>query len=220
MQHLRTIYGNDRVTQVATFKTEKPQSSVKTACRGLNIDVDIATYIASLIPVERGAAWSIHDVLYGNEELGRKPINQFISTVKQYDNLLEVILKIEGLINGSGLHAGGVIFVDEPFTNSTALMRSPDGTLCTQFELHDCEDCSLIKIDLLSVEAMDKMHICMDLLCDYGYAERKATLRETYESIIGVYNLERDSKEMWDMVYNHKINSLFQMENNRELMVF
>ena len=91
-------------------------------------------------------------------------------------------------------------------------MRAPDGTICTQFDLHDCEDVSLIKMDLLSVEAMDKMHICLDLLCDYGYVERKPTLRETYESTIGIYNLERESKDMWHMVWRHEIQSLFQME--------
>jgi DNA polymerase-3 subunit alpha len=67
-------------------------------------------------------------------------------------------------------------------------------------------------MDLLSVEAMDKMHICLDLLCDYGYVERKNTLRETYESTIGIYNLERESEKMWHMVWNHEIQSLFQME--------
>ena len=39
----------------------------------------------------------------------------------------------------------------------------------------------LIKIDLLSIEALDKMHVCLDLLCDQGYIERQATLKETYE---------------------------------------
>ena len=131
---------------------------------------------------------------------------------ENYPDLWNVANGIEGLICGSGVHAGGVIFVDEPFTESTALMRAPDGTICTQFELHDCEDVSLIKIDLLSVEAMDKIHNCIDLLCEYGYAERKSTLRETYESIIGIYTLERDNPEMWDMVQNHEIGSLFQME--------
>ena len=59
---------------------------------------------------------------------------------------------------------------------------------------------------------MDKIHTCIDLLCEYGYAERKPTLKETYENLIGIYNLERDDKEMWKMVWNHDIQSLFQME--------
>ena len=129
-----------------------------------------------------------------------------------YPELWKVAQKIEGLICRVGEHAGGVIFVDEPFTESTALMKVPNGDIVTQFDLHDSEDVSLIKIDALSVEAADKIHTCIDLLCEHGYAERKATLRETYESIVGVYNLERDAPEMWDMVLEHKIQSLFQME--------
>ena len=70
----------------------------------------------------------------------------------------------------------------------------------------------LIKYDALSVEAMDKIQTCIDLLCNYGYLERKETLKETYESAVGIYNLERNDPKMWDMVWNHKISSLFQME--------
>ena len=213
LQHLRDVYGEDRVANVATFRTEKSKSAVLTAARGLNIDVDIAQYIASLIPADRGQLRSLDQCMNGDEEHEWAPIKQFVVEMTQnYPELWEVAHKIEGLICGSGIHAGGVIFVDEPFTESTGLMRAPDGTICTAFELHDCEDVSLIKIDLLSVEAMDKIHNCIDLLCDYGYAERKATLRETYESIVGVYNIERNDPKMWDMVLKHQIGSLFQME--------
>ena len=45
-------------------------------------------------------------------------------------------------------------------------MKVPNGDIVTQFDLHDSEAVSLIKIDLLSVEALDKMHVCLDLLCD------------------------------------------------------
>ena len=213
LQHFRKVYGEDRVANVATYRTEKSKSAVLTAARGLGIDVDIATYIASLIPADRGQLRSLDECMNGDEEKGFAPIRQFqIEMTQNYPELWNVAHKIEGLVCGSGLHAGGVIFVDEPFTESTALMRAPDGTLCTQFELHDSEAASLIKIDLLSVEAMDKIHNCIDLLCEYGYAERKPTLRETYNSIVGLYNIERDDPKMWDMVQNHEINSLFQME--------
>lgn len=209
----RRVYGQDRVANVATFRTEKSKSAVLTAARGLGIDVDVAQYIASLIPADRGQLRTLDQCMYGDEENGFEPIKQFIyEMTENYPELWEVAHKIEGLVCGTGIHAGGVIFVDEPFVNSTALMRAPDGTICTQFDLHDCEDCSLIKMDLLSVEAMDKMHICLDLLCEYGYVERKTTLRETYESTIGIYNLERESQDMWHMVWNHDIQSLFQME--------
>lgn len=213
LTHFRKVYGEDRVANVATFRTETTKSAILTAARGLGIDIDVAQYIAGLVPADRGKIRSLSQCFYGDEEQGWPPVKQFvIEMTDNYPELWEVAQKIENLVCGSGLHAGGVIFVDEPFTESTALMRAPDGTICTQFDLHDAEDVSLIKIDLLSVEAMDKIHNCLDLLCDYGYVERKATLRETYESAIGLYNLERSAPEMWNMVQNHKVMSLFQME--------
>ena len=116
------------------------------------------------------------------------------------------------VVNKVGEHAGGVIFVDEPFVNSTALMKVPNGDIVTQFDLHDCEKASLIKIDLLSIEALDKVHNCLDLLIEKGYIEPQKTLRETYEKYLGIYNIERTNPKMWDMVYNHQIQALFQME--------
>ena len=208
----RKYYGEDRVANVATFRTEKSKSAILTAARGLKIDVDIAQYIASLIPADRGLLRTLSQCYNGDEENDYKPIKQFIIEMNNYPELWNVAQKIEGLICGSGVHAGGVIFVDEPFTESTALMRAPDGTICTQFELHDAEDVSLIKYDALSVEAMDKIHNCLDLLCDAGLVERERTLKETYENVIGIYKLERDNPEMWKMVWNHEIQSLFQME--------
>ena len=213
LSKFREFYGEDRVANVATFRTEKSKSAILTAARGLGIDIDVAQYIAGLVPADRGQLRSLDQCMYGDEENDWAPIKQFIFEMEQnYPELWNVAHKIEGLICGSGIHAGGVIFVDEPFTESTGLMRAPDGTICTQFELHDAEAASLIKYDALSVEAMDKIHNCIDLLCEYGLVERERTLKETYENLIGIYKLDRTNPEMWKMVWNHKINSLFQME--------
>ena len=213
LNKLRQVYGFNRVANVATFGTEKARLAILTAARGLGIDVDIAQYLASMVEADRGIQRSLKQTMYGDAENGISQNKQFYHEMTEnYPELWEVAQKIEGLTCRMGIHAGGVIFVDEPFENSTALMRAPDGTIITQFDLHDCEDVSLIKYDLLSVEALDKIHNCLDLLCDYGYIERKETLKETYEAAIGIYNLERDSKKMWEMTWNHEVMSLFQME--------
>lgn len=212
LQALRDFYGQDRVSNVITFRTEKSKSALQTAARGLGIDVDISLYLASLVPVDRGIARTLKQCYYGDEENGFKPVPEFVRQMKLYPELWSVAQRIEGLVCGIGEHAGGVIFVDEPFTKSTALMRVPNGDVVTQFDLHDSEDVSLIKIDLLSVEALDKIHTCLDLLVEYKYLEPGATLKETYEKAIGVYNLERENKDMWKMIWSHKIESLFQME--------
>ena len=212
LEHLRKFYGENRVSNVATFKLEKSKSAILTACRGLGIDVDNAQYISSLITVERGAAYTLKQMYYGDEENDIKPNLTFIDEINKYPQLWEVANRIEGLICGMGIHAGGVVFKDKDFTESSALMRAPDGTIVTQFELHDLEDVSEIKMDLLSVEAADKIQTCLELLIKDGYVKEYSTLRETYEHVLNVYDIERDNKDMWNMVNNHKIISLFQME--------
>ena len=58
-------------------------------------------------------------------------------------------------------------------------MRAPNGNLITAFELHDAEKVNLIKYDILSVEALDKIHTCLDLLLEQGYIEDKGNLKDT-----------------------------------------
>ena len=212
LEALRQRYGQNRVSNVITFGTEGSKQAIQTAARGLGIDNDIALYISSLIPSDRGKTRTLKQCYYGDAEEGFAAIPLFIQQMNQYPEIWEVAQKVEGLVCRVGEHAGGVIFVDEDFTNSTALMKVPNGDTVTQFDLHDCEDASLIKIDLLSVEALDKMHVCLDLLCDQGYIDRYNTLKETYEKVIGIYHLEREATEMWNMVWNHEIQALFQME--------
>ena len=113
---IREERGEFGLVQVATFGTEGTKSAVLAACRGYRsedypdgIDVDIAQYMSSLIPQERGFLWPISDVINGNEEKDRKPITTFIREVNQYPGLLDIIVRIEGIINKRSSHASGII---------------------------------------------------------------------------------------------------------------
>ena len=142
LNKFREVYGEDRVANVITFGTEKSKSAILTAARGLGIDVDEAQYISSLVPSDRGMIRTLKQCYYGDEDNGFAPIPLFIKEMDARPELWQVAQKIEGLVCRMGIHAGGVIFVDEPFTNSTGLMRAPDGTIITAFDLHDSEAAS------------------------------------------------------------------------------
>ena len=212
LHEFRKIYGEDRVANVLTLGTEKAKSAILTAARGLRIDNDIAQYLSSMVSSDRGIQRTLHQTYYGDEENGFLPNKQFRYEMdNNYPELWEVAQRIEGLICRVGVHAGGVIFVDEPFTESTGLMKAPSGEIITQFDLHDAEEVGLIKYDILSVEALDKIHNCLDLLVQYNYIEN-GNLRDVYENTVGIYKIEREDPKMWKMLWNHDIMSLFQME--------
>lgn len=133
-------------TLIATYGTESTKSTVLAACRGYRseeypdgIDVDVAQYLSSLIPSERGFLWELEDVLYGNEEKDRKPIPLFINEVNKYPRLLEIMIGISGLINKRSSHASGVILFDENPYEFGCFMRTPTGEVITQYDLHDAE---------------------------------------------------------------------------------
>lgn len=148
LRYYKSIGGD--VVRVCTFGTETSKSAIQTACRGLKINGDVGLYLSSLIPVERGKVWSIHDCYYGNEDEGRKPITEFKNILDEYKDkkLLDVTLGIENLINKRSSHACGVVIVNEKFTNHNAFMRTPSGELVSQYELHDSEELSNLKYDL------------------------------------------------------------------------
>lgn len=94
-------------------------------------------------------------------------------------------------------------------------MQTDNGDIVTQYDLHRLEDVGLIKIDLLSIEALDRIRACLDLLVKYGYIDAtNKSLKEIYEETIGIYNIEREDPKMWELLYNHKVQSLFQMEQD------
>ena len=213
---LQDEYGADRVSKVLTIRTEKSKSALLTACRGLGVDPDEASYLSSFIKADRGQARTLKQTFYGDEEEGILPDKKFQDLMtNKYSKVWEVAQNIEGLCNGVGSHAGGVIFYDEPITKSTALMQTTNGDVCTQFDLHTCEDVSLIKIDLLSIEALDRMRACIDLLCKHKYLDdANKNLREIYEEAIGVYKIEREDSKMWELLNRHEVQALFQMEQD------
>lgn len=140
IQAMRNIYGADRVSKVMTLSTEKSRSAILTAARGLKIDNDIAQYISSLIVADRGQLRTLAQMYYGDED--NPPVKEFVSEMNKYPDLWKAAQKIEGLVNGVGSHAGGIILVDKPFTESTALMKTNSGDIITQFDLHMCEEVS------------------------------------------------------------------------------
>ena len=142
--------GGDSVC-VCTFGTLGTRSAILTAARGLGIDVDVAQYLATMIPQERGFLWPLKDCLEGNPEKDRKPITQLINEFEKYPGYLEVVKGIEGLVCQMGIHACGNVIFNVPVYTYNAMMKAPNGTEVTQFDLGDTEYMGGLKMDCLSV---------------------------------------------------------------------
>lgn len=221
LDRIRAERGELGCVQVCTFGTETSRSAVQTACRGYRsdecpsgINSDISQYITSLLPSERGFVWSIQDTVYGNPEKDRKPVRQFIDEVNKYPGLLEIIVKVEGLIKQAGIHASGVIFPDgnNPYDMS-AFMRAPDGTIVTQFSLHDQEFLGLTKYDFLVTEIQDMITQCVSMLQEHGFMDANLSLREAYNKYLHPDVLPINEDKLWAAMHNNSVLRCFQFDS-------
>ena len=241
---IRKERGELGLVQVATFGTEGTKSAVLTACRGYRgpgsgyvesgtgisagewltiekegIDVDIAQYMSSLIPQERGFLWPINDVIHGNEEKGRKPVTAFLREVSKYPGLLDIIISIEGLVNKRGIHASGAILYGEDPFRTASFMKAPNGELITCYDLHRAESAGDTKYDFLVTEISDKIIQCFELLKQDNQIESDLSLREIYNRYIHPEVIDTNKQGIWDHLAAGDVMDIFQFSTGVGLAI-
>ena len=223
---IRKERGDLGIVQVATFGTEGTKSAILTACRGYRseeypegIDVDQAQYMSSLIPQERGFLWSISEVVHGNEEKGRKPVQAFIHEVNQYPGLLDIIENIEGLVNKRGIHASGAILYDNDPFKTASFMKAPNGEMITCYDLHKAEAAGDTKYDLLVTEISDKIIQCFELLQADNQIEKDLSLRDLYNKYIHPEVIDTTDPKIWEHLAAGDIMDIFQFSTGVGLAI-
>lgn len=200
IEAIKEHWGWRKVCQVVTWGKLTSKTSLERAGKGLGVPDDTIGYIKSLIPVKRGATYSLNDCLYGNPKKEREKVPEFIAEVNKYPGLLETALAFEGMKVSSGVHAGAVNILREDFTETGSYMMSSNGSIVSQFDLHDAEYCGDLKMDLLSIDALQTIRTAMGLLVKDGYMKWQGSLRDTYNYYLGYDVIEKDNKEMWNLL--------------------
>lgn len=208
-------------TLIATYGTETAKSAIQTACRGYRsdeypdgIDVDTAQYMSSLVPVERGFLWPLKDVVNGNKDKERKPVNAFVNEINQYPGLLDIMVAIEGLVNKRSSHASGVIMFDEDPYTFGCFMKTPSGDMITQYDLHMCEAAGMTKYDFLVTEVQDKLVETVKLLQKYGEIDKDLSLREIYNQYLHPSVLPIDELKYWLKLHDNSVLNVFQFDSD------
>ena len=124
------------------------------------------------------------------------------------------MLSIEGLINKRGQHASGVMLYNNSPFETNAIMRSPNGDLITQFDLHRSEKLGDTKFDFLVTEICDKISNGVMLLKNDGYFSECDTLRQIYEKYLHPSVIDFQDKRIWDALGNGTVMDVFQFNSN------
>lgn len=158
-------------------------------------------------------------MVYGNTELNRSGSKVFVDAVNQYPRLLEIMFSIEGLISRYGIHASGTVLFDEdPWEMDIPLMRAPNGSLITQYELHDAEACGVIKYDFLVTEVSDKIVTWFQLLEEFGKIPHR-DLRTQYNTYLHPDAIDTKDQRIWDKLAEGSVLDVFQFNSGVGLAI-
>lgn len=213
IDHIKDVYGRQRVINICTFSTVANHNATLMACRSLGIDNEEANYINSMIPSDGMKEQSIIDTIEGNPKKNIKPDNKMVKEINKYPKLKLLIEGLFGLVVGRSVHASAVIVANDDYTNLNASMKTKNGIDVTQFDADYTERAGYVKFDFLSLDAIDRLQCAVELLIKDKKIEWQGTLKETYNKYFSADKLDFDSQEMYDMLFNGDIINAFEFSS-------
>lgn len=203
IQLIKEKYGKDKVLNVATFGTQKTMRVVDDSCRAFGFSPDEASNFKNLIPRYGTDIPSIEELFETD--------NDFSNKVREYNGLEETMKKASGLISSRGQHASGVIIFPDNFIKYNAMMKAPDGTPTTQYDLHQSEKLGAIKFDILSIK-LDYIHEVMNILLEQGKIQWQGSLKATYDKYFSINNIDLNNKDIYDELKSGRVTAMFQFD--------
>ncbi|CAB3786759.1 DNA polymerase III subunit alpha [Pararobbsia alpina] len=150
IQYVKTKYGADAVSQIATFGTMAAKAAVRDIGRVLDLGYNFTDGVAKLIPFKPGKLVTLDDALKEEPALAERRDNE--DEVRQ---LLELAQRVEGLTRNVGMHAGGVLIAPGKLTDFCPLYtQGEEGGTVSQYDKDDVEAVGLVKFDFLGLTTL------------------------------------------------------------------
>jgi DNA polymerase III subunit alpha len=142
-------YGDDRVAQIVTFGTIKAKSAIRDAARVLDEPFRVGDELAKMMPpAAQGREATLTEAYTKSTEL------RSAREDPTYRRVLETAERLEGLKRQHGIHAAAVIIGAEPLTDTVPLLKTDNGEIVTQYEMHAAEALGLLKMDFLGLRTL------------------------------------------------------------------
>jgi DNA polymerase-3 subunit alpha len=208
IRYLRQKYGEDRVAQIVTFSTIKGKSGIRDSARVLGYPYGLGDRLAKLFPrSDLGKDPSLHDCFEKSTDPRWKyAFNEGAELRKAHENeadsrrVLDAARKLEGLRRQTGVHAAAVVIGREPLINHTALQRTDNDDVVTQYEMHAIERLGLLKVDILGLGNLTVIELTMGLLRAKGVD-------------LDIDNVSLDDPSVFEMLQRGESDGVFQLES-------
>ena len=156
IQHVRELYGSNRVSHVITYSTIKAKQAINDAARVLGFPVWQGQRLSKMIsPAPNATLKATMNKLPGKEDLYSQDFVDAYNKSEEDHRIIDAALAIEGLTRGEGVHACAVLITPSPVNDHVPTkLDTKGGVEITQYEGHSVADMGLLKMDFLGLRTL------------------------------------------------------------------
>lgn len=200
INYVKSRYGEDAVSQIATFGTMGAKGVVRDVGRVLGISYSLCDKVSRLIPAQPGKNVTLAEAVKTVPDL-----KDLIEKDESVAQLVDKALPLEGLVRNLGMHAGGVLIAPGKLTDFCPLYsqdENPDNVI-SQFDKKDVENVGLVKFDFLGLTTLTILEFAMRFI---RQLDPKTTLR--------LEAIPIDDPETYKLFQTGNTSAVFQFESD------
>ncbi|NCO68948.1 MAG: DNA polymerase III subunit alpha, partial [Acidobacteria bacterium] len=159
--HVRQLYGEDNVSQIATFNVLQARSCIRDVGRVMGMSFAETDRIAKFVPETLGI--TLADAIKDSPRLAEAARDE-----ARVARLLDIGNRLEGLARHCGVHAAGVVIAPRPVREIVPLYKTSRDEVVTQFDKDAIEKLGLLKMDFLGLKTLTVIDDCMQSMESAG----------------------------------------------------
>ncbi|HWV08506.1 MAG TPA: DNA polymerase III subunit alpha [Pseudomonas sp.] len=195
-------YGRNAVSQIITFGSMAAKAVVRDVARAQGKSYGLADRLSKMIPFEVGMTL---EKAFEMEE----PLRDFLKIDEEAAEIWEMSLKLEGIVRGTGKHAGGVVIAPTKLTDFSPIACDEEGGgLVTQFDKDDVEQAGLVKFDFLGLRTLTIIKWAMETI--HRIQKRDGA---SDEELVNIDFIPLDDKPTYAMLQKAETTAVFQLES-------
>ncbi len=197
IDYVRRKYGEQSVSQIATFGTMAARAVLRDVGRVLDLGYNFCDQLAKLIPVQPGKTITLEMAREMEPLLAERERNE-----DEVRELLQLAEKLEGITRNVGMHAGGVLIAPGRLTDFCPLYAA-EGTenVISQLDKDDVEAVGLVKFDFLGLTTLTIL----------DWAER--FVRRLGEAAFSLESVPLDDTPAYELLSAGNTTAVFQLES-------
>ncbi|RPG64846.1 MAG: DNA polymerase III subunit alpha [Flammeovirgaceae bacterium TMED290] len=192
IDYLKSIYGEDSVTQIITFGKMNARAVIRDVGRVMSYSYSEVDKIAKMIP--EGPKVTLDKALKQNSDL---------RTVSQtnYKELIDNAKVLEGMTRHASIHAAGVVVAPDDLTDFVPLYRSSQGDVTTQYDMKELESIGLLKMDFLGLRNLTVIDRTVDLI------------KKRFNKDINIDDIDMEDSKVYKLFAKGLTVGIFQFES-------